>query len=180
MARRGPGTSPFRGGWALLPAFFLPPSASSTSEHLVFLRCPFFWADVRLANRTRAGFSPNSTPGKCVGHPVTTTHGSPGGGHRACPPPTHPAGPHRRGFLLAAAEGWEGHSPSGVAGSSSAPGTSWACSAASGWARRLQECRGDSAHAHPVSALSPPFQSSLRQAGGGSAPSLTLPQGSSP
>lgn len=147
-----------------------PPPASSTSEHLVFLRCPFFRADVRLANGAKAGFSPNSPPGKCVGHPVTTTHRGPGGGHQACLPPTHPAGPHRRGSLLAADGGWEGRSPSAVAGSSSAPGTSWACSAASGWAQRLQERRDHLVHAHRVSALSPPFQPSLRQAGEGSTP----------
>ena len=64
-------------------------------------------------------------------------------------PPAHRAGPHRRGFLLAAAGGWAGRSPSAAAGSSFAPGTSWACSAASGWAQRLWEHRRYEAHTHP-------------------------------
>lgn len=90
--------------------------------------------------------------------PRPTTHSSPGEGTPAWMgpdqkgqglPPAHPAGPHRRGSLPAAAGGSAGHSPSGAGGSSSAPGTSWACNAASGWAQRLREHRRRSVCARP-------------------------------
>lgn len=145
-----------------------------------FFKMPLLLCRRQISQWSKSWVQPQLTPWQVCRAPCDNHPPGPWGRHQACPPPTHPAGPHRLGSLLAADGGWEGHSPSAVVGSSSAPGTSWACSAASGWARRLQERRDHSVHAHQVSALSPPFQPSLRQAGEGSTHSLTLPQGFSP